>query len=227
MTQTRPAEKTQFPTLAEQTTRTRNEFIANLPEDQQQTVGAAFAKLMASDAGDNAINVGDTAPEFELPGVLGGNVRLSTLCRQGPVVLNFYRGGWCPFCNLEFRALQQRLPEMKALGATLVGISPETPDTSPSTVEKHQLEFEVLNDLGNLVANRYGLVMQVYEDLRPLYLQWGLDIPAANGDDSWELPLPATYVIDGTGKVRAAYINKDYTQRMEPEDIVAALRTIS
>lgn len=227
MTQTSPAAQTHTPTLAEQTTRARDEFIASLPEDQQQTLGAAFAKLMASDAGDNAVKVGDSAPDFELPGVLGGEVRLSTLIKDGPVVLNFYRGGWCPFCNLEFHALQQRLPEIKALGARLIGISPETPDTSLSTIEKHQLEFEVLSDVGNLVANRYGLVMQVFEELRPLYLQWGLDIPAANGDNSWELPLPATYVIDSAGKVRAAYINKDYTQRMEPEEIVTTLRTIA
>jgi peroxiredoxin len=226
MTQTNNSVRTDTSTLAEQTTQARDEFIASLPPDQQQTLGAAFEKLMASDVGDNAINVGDEAPDFELPGVLGGVVQLSTQIKQGPVVLNFYRGGWCPFCNLEFRALQQRLPEIKALGATLIGISPETPDASLSTIEKHHLEFEVLSDVGNLIAARYGLLMQVYEELRPLYLQWGLDIPAVNGDDRWEMPVPATYVIDSEGKVRSGYVNKDYTQRMEPEDIVAALRTM-
>lgn len=229
MIQTSPAMQSRTPTLtlAEQTTRARNEFMASLPPDQQDTLGIAFVKLMASDAGSNAVKAGDTAPDFELPGVLGGEVHLSTLLKDGPVVLNFYRGGWCPFCNLEFRALQQRLPEIRALGARLIGISPETPDTSLSTIEKHRLEFDVLSDIGNRVANRYGLVMQVCEELHPLYLQWGLDIPAANGDDSWELPLPATYVIDRTGTIIATYINKDYTQRMEPEDIVIALRKVT
>lgn len=227
MTQTNSSKQTHTPALAAQTAQARNEFIAGLPEDQQQIVATAFEKLLNSNVGDNAIKTGDVAPDFKLPGVSGGQLQLSELSKSGPVILNFYRGGWCPFCNLEFRALQQRLPEFKTLGATLIGISPETPDASLSTIEKHHLDFEVLSDVGNRVAARYGLVMQVFEELRPLYLQWGLDVPACNGDDSWEMPIPATYVIDSEGKVRCGYINKDYTQRMEPDDIVAALQAIN
>ena len=227
MTQTSRSTQTEAPSLAEQTAQVRDEFIAALPVDQQQIIGAAFEKLLASSVGDSAIKAGDDAPDFFLPSARGGKVRLSDLVQSGPVVLNFYRGGWCPFCNLEFRALQQRLPEIGSLGATLIGVSPETPDSGLTTIEKHQLEFEVLSDEGNKVAGRYGLIMQVFEELRPLYLQWGLDIPACNGDDSWELPLPATYVIDGDGRVRCSYINKDYTQRMEPDELIEALRTIN
>ncbi|UCE88095.1 MAG: AhpC/TSA family protein, partial [Pseudomonadota bacterium] len=182
---------------------------------------------LSSDLGNNAVKVGNLAPDFTLPNVHGQAISLHGALQKGPVVLNFYRGGWCPFCNLEFRALQQILPEIQALSAQLIGVSPETPDTSLSTVEKHSLQFEVLSDVGNRVVRQYGLVMTVFEELRPLYLQWGLDIPQANGDDSWELPIPATYVIDRDARVTAAHVNRDYTKRMEPADIVAALRTLA
>ncbi len=210
-------------TLAEQTRKKASEFIASLPDDVQKTVGGAFEKLMQSGFASNAINVDDPAPDFFLPNVSGGTTRLSEYLQQGPVVLSFYRGGWCPFCNLEFKALQDILPTIKSLGARLIGISPETPDNSLSTVEKHHLQFEVLSDVGNKVAQQYGLVMTVFEELRPLYLQWGIDIPAANGDSSYELPVPATYVIATNGVVRAAHVDKDYTKRMEPADIITAL----
>jgi len=142
------------------------------------------------------------------------------------MVLSFYRGSWCPFCNLELNALQTMLPEIKACGARLVAISPELPDNSLSHAEKLGLEFDVLTDLGNRVAREYGLIMTIHETLRPLYLQWGLDVPAANGDESYELPVPATYVIDKNGTIRAAYIEKDYTKRMEPLAIMESLKQL-
>ena len=212
--------------LAEQTEEALQEFVSSLPEDAQQTVAGSFERLLASDVSKDAINISDTAPDFTLPNAKGGSLQLSELLKRGPVVLNFYRGGWCPFCNLEFKGLQERLPEMKALGATLIGISPETPDNSLSTVEKHQLQFEVLSDAGNVVARQYGLVMTLDEKMRPLYLEWGIDLPASNGDESYELPVPATYVIDTSGVVRAAHVDKNYTKRMEPDDIIAALREL-
>ena len=213
-------------TLSEQTKKKMEEFIASIPEDAQKIVGGAFEKLMQSDAGANAPTSGDDAPDFVLPNVRGGTTQLSDLLKDGPVVLNFYRGGWCPFCNLEFKALSDILPQIQAMGASLVGISPETPDASLSTIEKHNLPFEVLSDVGNKIAGRYGLLMTVYEELRPLYQQWGIDIPAANGDDSFQLPIPATYVIKQDGTVQACYVDKNYTSRMEPQDILAALESL-
>jgi peroxiredoxin len=161
-----------------------------------------------------------------LPNITGDPVSLYEVLNSGPVVLSFYRGGWCPFCNLELQALQAQLSEFRALGANLIGISPETPDTSLSAIDKHQLEFEVLSDIGNITARQYGLLFTVYEEMRPLYLKWGLDVPASNGDDSWELPVPATYVIDTDSVVRAAHADKDYTRRMEPAQILATLREL-
>jgi len=213
-------------TLAEQTQETVEAFIGGLPEEVQQTVGGVMQRLMSSNITDNASNVGDKAPEFRLPNVKGGDTTLSELLESGPVVLSFYRGGWCPFCNLEFKALHDKLPEMQALGATLVGISPEALAVSQLTVQDNALEFEVLSDEGNHVARDYGLVMVVDEAIRPHYMQWGIDIPTANGDETFELPVPATYVIDQSGVIRAAHVDKDYTKRMEPADIVAALRAL-
>lgn len=213
-------------TLAEQTQETVEAFIGGLPEEVQQTVGGVMQRLMSSNITDNASNVGDKAAEFRLPNVKGGDSALSELLESGPVVLSFYRGGWCPFCNLEFKALHDKLPEMQALGATLVGISPEALAVSQQTAQDNALEFEVLSDEGNRVARDYGLVMVVDEAIRPHYMQWGIDIPTANGDETFELPVPATYVIDQSGVIRAAHVDKDYTKRMEPADIVAALRAL-
>lgn len=211
-------------TLADRIGETVENFMSALPEDEALTVAGSFEKLYASQFAENAIAVGDIAPDFTLPNVTGDPVTLYQILRHGPVVLNFYRGGWCPFCSLELHALQSHLPEIRALGATLIGISPETPDIARAAVDRHQLEFEVLSDIGNQTARQYGLLFTVYEEMRPLYLKWGLDVPASNGDDSWELPVPATYVIDRDAVVCAAHVDKDYTRRMEPEQVLATLR---
>jgi peroxiredoxin len=201
-------------------------FISSLPEDDAKIVGASFEKLHSSHTGESALSVGEIAPNFTLPDATGEVFTLHDKLNEGPLVLSFYRGGWCPFCNLELQAIQALLPEIKALGANLVGISPETPDNSMTTVEKHQLQFDVLSDVGNKTARAYGLIFTVYEEMRPLYLKWGLDIPTSNGDDSWELPIPATYIIDSNCVARVAHVDKDYTKRMEPDQILTALRSI-
>jgi len=203
-------------------------FLEQLPENDRNSLLTAFqAYLQNSGDGDQAICEGQTAPEFSLPDHLGNSVSLSNELARGPVVLNFYRGGWCPYCNLEFRALQAILPDITSLGARLIGISPETADTSSDTVEAKGIKFTVLSDVGNKVARQYGLQTAVPEAIRPLYKQWGLDVNGANGDNSWELPLPATYIINKCGTVKAAFINRDYTQRMEPNDVLRTLKAMA
>lgn len=213
-------------TLSEMTAKARDEFIASQSDDNKQIIGAALEKLMASDFGSNALIVGESIPNFSLPNATGEQLEIGKILENGPVVLSFYRGGWCPFCNLEFKALTDALPEIQSFNASLIGISPETPEMAQQTISKHNLPFEVLSDVGNQVIKQFGLLSIVYEEMRPLYLQWGLDVPAHNGDDSWEIPIPATYVVDQQSVIRAAYVNKDYTQRMEPTDIIDALKTL-
>ena len=213
-------------TLSDQLGETVSTFMSSLPDNEAHIVAASFEKLHASHTGERAITAGDSAPDFTLPGATGAAVNLRDTLNEGPVILSFYRGGWCPFCNLELQALQALLPAIRALGARLIAISPETPDNSMTTAEKHRLEFDVLSDTGNNTARDYGLIFTVYEEMRPLYLKWGLDVPASNGDNSWELPVPATYVLDSNGVVRTAHVDKDYTRRMEPEAIITALRSL-
>jgi peroxiredoxin len=142
-------------------------------------------------------------------------------------VVTFYRGEWCPFCNLQLRAYQRILPQIQSLGATLVAISPQTPDHSLSTVEKKELTFTVLSDVGNRVARAYRIVFTLEESIRPLYTTIGSDLPSFNSDASWELPMPATFLVAQDGTVRLAFVAEDYTHRLEPADLLDGLRTMA
>ena len=214
-------------TLADQLDELRQGMSGQIPAEVQALMQEKAAELARSGIAESSLGVGDKAPDFELPNAVGARMQFSQLLQGGPVVLSFYRGGWCPFCNLELRALQQILPEIERLGASLVAVSPELPDASLNTLEKHELHFQVLSDQGNRVARQFGLVFTVAEELRPVYEQFGIDIPAHNGDQSFELPLPVTYVIASDSTIRYAFVNSDYTQRAEPADIIAACAKIA
>ncbi len=212
--------------LAAQLKRQNDDARERIPAESLTIMDAATARLDASGLAESGVGVGDRAPGFELPDASGATVSLSSLLERGPVVLAFYRGGWCPYCSLELRALQARLPEIAAAGATLVAVSPQTPDNSLSTAERLELEFPVLSDVGNVVARSFGLVFTLPEDLREVYTGFGLDLPAANGDDSFELPIPATYVIAASGEVAWRFADPDYTRRGEPDDVIDALGSL-
>lgn len=141
--------------------------------------------------------------------------------------MTFYRGSWCPYCNLELRAYQRSLADIKNQGAQIVAVSPELPDSSLSNVGKLSLEFEVLSDVGNKVARQFGLVFTLPDDLIEVYKQLNSDITGYNGDDNWELPIPATYVFAPDRRIIFAYINVDYLQRANPQQIVEVLGTLS
>ena len=191
-----------------------------------QTMAQATADLTASGIENQALGAGDLAPEFTLPNARGEEIRLTDLLSRGPVVVNIYRGGWCPYCNLELRALKEKLPKIEALGASLVAIAPEKPDKAAETTVRHDLEFEVLSDLGNQVSRQFGLVFTLPESIRAIYASFGTDLPAYNGDERFELPLPATYVIRPDGQIAYAFVDADYTRRMEPAEIIEVLRAL-
>ncbi len=209
--------------LAEELADFNASFLDKAPDEVVATMAKAGQELEQLGIVDNSLNVGDEAPDFELPSAKGGTVRLSEKLKDGPVVLNFYRGDWCPYCNLELRAFQAALPDFEAKGASLVAISPQTPDNSLTTAEKRDLEYHVLSDVGNAVARDFGLVFSLAEELRPLYDQLGIDIPAHNGDGTFELPVPATYVVGQDGKISYAFVNTDYTKRAEPSEVLEAI----
>lgn len=197
---------------------------AALPEERRNIMEAATRDLIASGIMERALKEGDTVPDFELPNQRGETRRFSDLVSDGPVVISFYRGGWCPYCNLEMRALQEKLPEITDLGARLVAVSPELPDTAMSTAEKNAISFDILSDAGNKVAAAFGLMFTLPAPLQALYDSFGLDLVKSNGDESKTLPIPATYVVDGNRRVIHAYVNADYSRRQEPALIVDALK---
>ena len=201
-------------------------FTQKVPPDVLNTMLDATRRLVDSGIAEKSLKLGQKAPDFDLPNPKGQSVGLKGLLEKGPVVLNFYRGGWCPYCNLELKAYKDKLPEIEGLGASLVAISPQTPDNSLSTAEKQGLEFEVLSDEGNKTADEFGLVFTLADELHDLYKSFGLDIPKFNGDDSWELPLPGTYVVDKDGTVKYAFANADYTKRAEPDDVISVLKEL-
>jgi peroxiredoxin len=186
-------------------------------------------RIRTSGALDRPLNVGQSSPDFTLPDAFGNEVSLRTLRSEGPVVVSFYRGEWCPYCNIELRGLQEALPKMREFGATLIAISPEKPDHGIVAAEKNHLTFSVLSDLGNKVVREFGIVFQVGQELREFSKNvFKNDIALRNGDESYELPVPATFVIDKVGVICFAHADVDYMLgRAEPDAVVAALETIA
>jgi peroxiredoxin len=202
----------------------RAAFISKAPPGRDALYEAKVQELRATFPVGNALAAGDRAPDFTLPAALGQAVTLSDRLRHGPVVAVFYRGGWCPYCNVQLRAYQKILDAIQALGGQMLAISPQTPDGSVSTRELNALGYDVLSDAGNNVARSFGLVYALPEELRTALRSNDKDLAVINGDDSWELPLPATYVIAPDRRLVLAEIELDYRRRLEPDSVLAALR---
>jgi len=190
-------------------------------------VDETIEQAKAFQEGTSAIKVGETAPNFSLPNPQGDTVSLSTLLKQGPVVVTFYRGSWCPYCNLQLRALQARLNEIHELGATLVAISPQVPDDSLSKDEISEMDFSVLSDQDANIASQYGVAWKVPEFLMEhMRVDRQLNFEKINNGNSTILPIPATFVLDSDGTVTWRFVDVDYRTRSEPEDIINALKAL-
>jgi peroxiredoxin len=186
---------------------------------------ASVAQVVQSGVPQTALKVGDRAPNFTLTNATGQSVSLYTQLQQGPVVLTWYRGGWCPYCNLQLRSYLQLVPQLAELGTTLFALTPELPDNSLKTSEKLNLNFQVLTDRGLAVSDQFGLSFTLAPETAEKYNKM-FDLTAYNGTTDNRLPVPATYVIDQQGVIRWAYVNPDYTQRAAPEDMLAAVRAL-
>jgi len=204
-----------------------HDFLEQVPPEVATALREATAEISRSGIAQQCLGEGMPAPDFELPDQAGEPVRLSALLARGPVVLSFFRGGWCPFCTLELTTLQKHLDPVRALGGELVAVSPQSRSDSRSTAERNRLAFPVLSDAGSAVARQYGLVYPLPAMVRPIYLSFGIDLPTREADGSYELPVPATYVIDRDGVIRLAFADSDYTRRLEPEAILETLRTLA
>jgi peroxiredoxin len=199
-------------------------FRQKAPPEAFAKMEAATVKLAESKLGEQALQAGQRMPDFALPDAAGKLVNSADLRAGGPLLISFYRGHWCPYCNLELQALQAELASIKTYRATLVAISPQTPDQSLTTQEKNELQFPVLSDIGNGVARQFGLVFTLDAGLRPIYQSFGIDITAHNGDDSFELPVAATYLVAQDGTVLKTFINIDYRERLAPEKAISWLK---
>ena len=213
-------------------------FREVLPSELSALIEQGAGEISALDIIERAKNIGDHAPDFTLANQKGENQCLTDYLANGPLVVTFYRGAWCPYCNLQLKEYNDHLAEIKAAGATLVAITPEKPDAldiltnsdAPQEVidmaVKH-VEFDVLHDPGNRVAESYGVVFKLPDSHRQLLEQLHVDIEALNGDASFSFPDPATYVIRPTGEIAWAFIPNNYRKRAEVEQILAAIQNIT
>lgn len=202
------------------------ESSARLGPDKHRLFEAFLEGLAANGMTAASLKAGEAMPDFMLPSSTGDLVASSELLERGPLVVCFFRGDWCPYCNLELQALQEALPDIATTGATLVAITPDTGTAFQSAVRRHDLGYLVLSDADNGVGLQFGVVYRVPDAIRDLYLKLGLDLEARHGNVAWFLPIPATYIVDRNGIIRHAELDIDFTHRMEPSEIVGMLRAL-
>jgi len=202
--------------------RTKYETEVFTPEIKA-TMNRATAELAASGQADRALTVGARAPAFQLPDPDGAVVSSADLLAKGPLVLTFYRGVWCPYCNLDLKAIEAAAGDIRGRGATIAAISPQTAVNSRKSQRDNGLSFPILGDHGGAVADAFGLRFALPADLRDLYMSFGNDLAVVNGDPSWTLPMPARYVIGQDGVIAYAEVNADYTRRPDPSELLPAL----
>jgi peroxiredoxin len=202
----------------------QKEMMPSIPADVLTTMQDETAKLIASGIAAQAKNIGDHAPAFNLENSRGERVSMQDFLQQGVLVVNFYRGAWCPYCNLELKAWDRVLPALNKLGANLVSITPNTKEKSSALLQENPFGFDILWDCDNQIAKNYGLVFTLSETLRSIYDGFGIHLPEFDGNDRYELPMPATYVIDSDSSILHAFVDADYTKRIDPQDILNLLQ---
>ncbi len=214
-----------MPTLKNAINRYKDDFKQKVPEHIQQTMLDATDRLRTKNISQQALKIGDHIPTFTLLNATNQPIHLDEhLQKNNYIVLNFYRGSWCPYCNLELKQLQRIQGELRVLHAELLALSPEKPDNSLNLKEKENLKFEVLCDKNNAVARKFGLVYTIDEELLPVYEDFGIDILESNKNGTFDLPLPATYVVNKNFEIIYTFVDEDHTNRCEPESILHAIK---
>lgn len=203
------------------------EFAMRVPLPRQRLIDRSIRALAATGLVEKAVREGQAAPRFELADANGRLLRLDDALAKGPVVLLFFRGVWCPFCNLTLRAYQERLADIGQHGASLIGVSPQSAEKLQRTAERNRLQYPLLSDRGCQVAARFGLAFTVDEELQGLYSKVGHPLPDYNASADWMLPIPATYLLNRTGRVELAYINADFRSRLDPDKLLPKLAALA
>jgi len=203
----------------------RKELVAKyVPAEIQAIHARVIAELQQRRIAEGTLAAGTKAPAFELTDHNGKLVSSTELSTKGRLIICFFRGRWCPFCVGQLEAMNLLIPEIQAAGASLIAISPQTVQQSFFMADQHKLQFPLLSDVGNDVARQFGLVYRVPEFQQAVYRRAFINLPLANGDESWELPIPATYLVERDGTVIYASSNPDYTERPEPGEILSAVK---
>lgn len=213
-------------TLAQQLEESSAAMKANAPEEVKAAMMKFGKELTESGIADKILSVGEIFPEISLPDAQWNEVSIQELLKNWPAVISFYRGGWCPYCSLELKALEAILPEFKAQNVQLIAISPEVPDIASETAQANKLNFPVLSDAWNVLARKLQLTFRLTPEIIELYKGFGIDVEKHNGDDLFELPMPATYVVNTDGTIIFAEAMADYTKRTEPSDIIEVLKNM-
>lgn len=223
MSSTLSAQSSSQPSLAPELQKIAEGAAKRFPPQVLETFKQAMQTVKSTGIETSAKQIGDTAPDATLNNWKGETVQLSQLWKQGPVVLMWYRGGWCPYCNIQLRAMQKSLDAIEDAGARLIVLSPELPDKAKATAEANDLNLVALHDENSAVAKQYGIVFDLPETIVPMYRD-KLQLGSYNGNDAMELPLAATYVINTSGEITYAFLDANYTLRAEPAEVVAAVK---
>ncbi len=202
------------------------DFETKAPPEAAAVINKTNAYLVATGQAGRALKAGAKAPEFALPDARQEIIRSTDLLKKGPLVVTFYRGVWCPYCNLDLQALEDAANDIHALGASLVAISPQTAPNRRKSERENSLSFPILSDHGNALAHEFGLRYRVPDDMVALMNSFGNDLAVGNGEDSYTLPMPARYVIGADGVIAYGEVNADHTRRPDPSELLPVLRRL-
>ena len=212
--------------LRDKLSKIKEDSAKKIPDEAKEIMRQATRSLAESGQVEKILGPGDKIPDFTLKNQDGRLLEIYDLYSKGPLVLQFYRGYWWPYCNAELEALQKSYQQFQQAGAELVAISPMTAEYTDKIISKHSLAFPVLIDSGNNVADKFGLLYQLPQDLQKVYSELGIDLPRFNADESWTLPIPARYVVDSNGAIINCAVSADYSDRPDPEETLAILRQL-
>ena len=209
--------------LATQIQQFNIELAAKVPQEVLEAFGKSIEDLKTKNIEEKSIKIGETIPNFSLKNAKNEVVNSSDILKNGKMIIAFYRGSWCPYCNLELKALQEKISEFKEKNATLVAISPQSPDNSLTVIEKHHLTFEVLTDKDNVFAKQLGIVFELQDFVLPYYHALGIDLSSFNKNADNSLPIPAVFVVNESSKIIYKFADANYMNRIDIDELLKTL----